>query len=226
MVSLMVLSTCVPVATASTLCITVKTNKPSYQLLEEVHVYGNLTYDGLPVPGRLVTIRVVDPDNNTLLVETSRTDAEGAYNLTFRLPSVAKLGTYTVNATSSYVGETVTNSTTFEVIEKTLLGDGWGWMRTDAGETVYGRVELYKIADEHIELVITYDGNGYSALWDIIFRKEYKHGEKYLCHKRYGEPGFLIVGFHKHRWQFWYAVGKGVVAFGIPRLGKLRLMPT
>lgn len=120
MVSLMVLSTYVSIATASALCITVKTSKPSYYVLEEVHVYGNLTYNGSPLPAKLVTIEVEDPSNDTILVETLQTDAEGAYNLTFRLPSTAKLGTYTVHVASSCAGKTATNRTTFEAI---LPGD-------------------------------------------------------------------------------------------------------
>ena len=107
---------------------------------------------------------------------------------------------------------------------KTLLGRGWGWMRIAHKEYVYGKAELYKIRDEQIELIITHEGQQYSRTWKIIFHKEYKHGEIYLCYSN--EWGFLIVGLHKHeRWQFWYAVGKGVVAFGFQRYGRTRLMP-
>ena len=96
--------------------------------------------------------------------------------------------------------------------EKTLLGKGWGWMRIAPREYVYGRAELYKIGDTQIELVITCEGETYSRTWNIIFHREYKYGERYLCYSE--EWGFLIVGLHKDRWQFWYAVGKGVIAIG------------
>lgn len=107
---------------------------------------------------------------------------------------------------------------------RALLGTGWGWMRINAKESVYGRAELYEIGDEQMELVIAYEGEEHIRRWNIIFHKEYKFGERYICYSK--EWGFLIVGLHKHRrWQFWHAIGRGVVAFGFPRLGRLRLMP-
>jgi len=120
MVSLMVLSTCVLVVTASALYITVKTSKPSYQIGEEVYVYGNLTYNGLPLPDKLVSIEVQDPFNNTILMVVRQTNSEGAYNLTFRLPDQAEKGTYTVYVRSSYNEETATNHITFEVKDAAL----------------------------------------------------------------------------------------------------------
>ena len=111
-----------------------------------------------------------------------------------------------------------------EEIQRTLLGVGWGWMRIASKEYVYGRAELYETEDTQIELVIICEGSEYSRRWNIIFHKEYKFGERYLCYSE--EWGFLIVGLHKHRrWRFWYAFGKGVVAFGFPIFGRLRLMP-
>jgi len=107
---------------------------------------------------------------------------------------------------------------------RTLLGVGWGWMRIAPKQYVYGQAELYKVGDTQIELVITYQGEEYSRTWNIIYHREYKYGERYLCYSE--EWGFLIVGLHKReRWQFWYAVGKGAIAFGFQRFQKLRLMP-
>lgn len=96
--------------------ITVETNQPSYQVGEDIYLYGNLTYDGAPVPENLVAIEIQNPNNDTVVSNTRQTDAEGAYNLTFKLPTDAKLGTYTVYVSSSYMGETATNKTTFDLV--------------------------------------------------------------------------------------------------------------
>lgn len=105
---------------------------------------------------------------------------------------------------------------------KTLLGLGWGWMRIEADQSVCGRARLYKIGDEKIRLVITCEENDYSRTWNIIFHKEYEYGEMYLCHSL--EWGFLIVKIHRNlRWRSWYAVGRGTMAFGFPRFGRLRI---
>lgn len=126
------------------------------------------------------------------------------------------------NDTSGNMG--ASGTVHFMVVLKTLLGTGWGWMRIGANETVYGRAKLYKIGDERIELIITSEGETHSRKWSIISHKEYEYGERYLCYSK--EWGFLIVGLHKHRrWQFWYAVGKGITAFGFPKYGRLTLMP-
>ena len=101
----------------SALNITVKTGKPSYQVEEDIYVYGILTYDGSPIPANLVAIEVQDPNNNTVLTRNRQTDADGTYNLTFKLLTDAKLGTYIVYVSSSYKGEIVTNKTTFDLIQ-------------------------------------------------------------------------------------------------------------
>ncbi len=123
-ISLIVLSTCVSVTAASTFYITVETSKRSYQVGEEVYVYGNLIDNGsanMCLAKRLVAIGVKDPDNDTILVVARQTDAEGAYNLTFRLSSTAKLGIYTIYVASRLIEEIATNRTVFECM--LFLGD-------------------------------------------------------------------------------------------------------
>ena len=100
----------------STLSITVETSKPSYQVEENIYVIGILTYDGSPVPENLVAIEVQNPDNNTVLVRTRQTNTDGTYNLTFKLPTDAKLGPYAVFVSSSYVEETATDKVTFDLV--------------------------------------------------------------------------------------------------------------
>jgi multiple sugar transport system substrate-binding protein len=101
-----------------------------------------------------------------------------------------------------------------------LLGVGWGKMKIDANTTFCGRAELYKIVDPQIKLVILREGETHTRTWDVIYHREHKHSEIYICYNR--RWGFLIVGLHEHRrWQFWYAVGKSVIAFGHPKLQRL-----
>lgn len=49
------------------------------------------------------------------------TDTAGTYHLTFKLPSEATEGTYTVYVSSAYMEQRATNNTTFEFTA--LLGD-------------------------------------------------------------------------------------------------------
>jgi len=104
--------------------------------------------------------------------------------------------------------------------ERVLLGTGWGWMRIAHREYVRGPAELYKIGDTQIELVITIQGERYSRTWSIILHREHKHHEIYFCLSP--EHGPLIVVLHHARLTFWLAVGKGTIAFGFPRFGRLR----
>lgn len=107
----------ISISTSSTLSITVKTGKPSYQLGQDIYVCGKLTYDGSPIPETLVAIEVQNPNNDTVVTRTRQTNADGTYNLTFKLPTDARLGTYTVYVGSSYKGETATNKTTFGLVQ-------------------------------------------------------------------------------------------------------------
>ena len=116
-----------PHAYSSTLTITVFTDKASYIISESVTVFGNLTYDGSPVQDWPVALEVQDPINTPVVTRTPQTDTNGMYNLTFKLPTDAKLGTYTVYVSSSYKAETATNNTTFKlgnIYETTITIEG------------------------------------------------------------------------------------------------------
>jgi len=104
-------------ASSPALHITVFTDKTSYLVWESVSVYGNLTCDGSPVQDWSVALEVQDPYNNTVATRTLQTNPTGEYNLAFKLPSDARLGTYTVYVSSSYKGENATNNTTFDLIQ-------------------------------------------------------------------------------------------------------------
>jgi len=103
-------------AYAATLNITVKTSKPSYQVGEYITIQGSLTYNGLSVQSNTVGLQVLDPGNNVVVSRTLQTNATGGYSLTFGLPAGARIGTYTVQVSSTYNGVTATNSTSFTYI--------------------------------------------------------------------------------------------------------------
>jgi methionine-rich copper-binding protein CopC len=100
---------------SSTLTITVQTSKQSYDINESIEVYGYLAFNGAPVSDNPVAIEVQNPNGDPVVTRSAQTDSYGAYNLTFKLSSDAKLGTYTVYVSSSYKGETATSNTTFTV---------------------------------------------------------------------------------------------------------------
>jgi len=106
----------VQLAYSSTLTVTVFTDKPSYIIAENITVYGNLAYDGSPVPNWPVGLEIQDPTGTSVVTRTPQTDVSGTYSLAFKLPADAQLGTYTVYVSSGYKGETATNNATFEVI--------------------------------------------------------------------------------------------------------------
>jgi hypothetical protein len=89
--------------------------KPSHQTGEEIQLMGILRYDDLPVVNNSVAIQVDDPNNSTVISRTRNTNHEGAYNLGFKLSEAARLGTYLVHVSSSYLGEIAQNSTSFEL---------------------------------------------------------------------------------------------------------------
>jgi hypothetical protein len=110
----------IPHAYSSNLTLTIFTTKPSYTIEEEITLYGNLTYNSLPVPNWPVALEVQDPLGTPVVTRTLQTNTSGTYTLTFKLPTNAKLGTYTAYVSSSYKGETATNSTTFELMPRDI----------------------------------------------------------------------------------------------------------
>jgi hypothetical protein len=97
-----------------------------------------------------------------------------------------------------------------------LIGIGWGRMRIEPREYVYGPARLYDIEDGQIELVVTFESKDYSRVWNITSHRERRYSEKYLCYSK--EWGFLVVGLHEHRkWQFWHATGRGAIAAGFEK---------
>lgn len=124
-VSLLIIS--VSAHSSSTFIITVQTSKQSYSIDESIEIYGNLEYSGAPVSNNPVAIEVQNLNGDPVVTRSVQTDLYGAYNLTFKLASDAKLGAYAVYVSSSYKGETATDNTTFtltNVCESTITIEG------------------------------------------------------------------------------------------------------
>jgi hypothetical protein len=109
----------IPLAYSSTLTLTVFTTKPSFTIEEDITIYGDLTYNSLPVPDWPVALEIQDPIGTPVVTRTLQTNTTGTYTLTFKLPTNSKQGTYTAYVSSSYKGETATNNTRFSIIQIT-----------------------------------------------------------------------------------------------------------
>jgi uncharacterized protein YfaS (alpha-2-macroglobulin family) len=103
--------------------VTVMTDKESYRIGENINVYGNLTFNDIPVQNGLIALEVKDPDGSTVVIRVRQTDTNGAYKLIFNLTAEAKLGNYTVYVSSSHDGAKTTNKTTFGVMHGRLSTD-------------------------------------------------------------------------------------------------------
>jgi len=101
--------------------ITVSTDKPNYNIGENIYTYGEVKADGLPIENATVALEVRDPSASPVVIRTLTTDALGKYGLSFNLSSQALLGTYTVNVSCSYGGERATSSTSFNLEKPSIL---------------------------------------------------------------------------------------------------------
>jgi len=104
-----------------TLQITVYTDKTSYDIEEDISVFGDVKVDGAPVENATVALEVRDPTASPVIVRTLNTDASGKYDLSFKLPYEALTGTYTVNASCNYDAERAVNTTSFSLEKASVL---------------------------------------------------------------------------------------------------------
>jgi len=109
----------IPHAYSSTLTLTIFTTKPSYTIGEDITIYGNLTYNSLPVPDWPIALEIQDPLGTPVVTRTLQTNTSGTYTLTFKLQANSKRGMYTAYVSSNYKGETATNNTRFQLIQIT-----------------------------------------------------------------------------------------------------------
>jgi len=109
------------VRSSPTLKVTVYTDKTSYDVKEDINVYGVVKVEGTPVFNVTVALEVRDPTASPLIVRTVNTDALGEYSITFKLPHNALTGAYTVNASCNYGAERAVNTTSFNLVEASTL---------------------------------------------------------------------------------------------------------
>ncbi|MDH7563800.1 MAG: hypothetical protein QHH24_02810 [Candidatus Bathyarchaeota archaeon] len=114
-VSVLMFLTSPNIISAYSLTITVATDKEVCTRGELVSISGNISYDGLPLNNKLVSIEVKDPLNATILMQTRQSDSEGRFNTSFRLSTMAEFGTYTVYVASEHNSEVATDQAQFGV---------------------------------------------------------------------------------------------------------------
>lgn len=82
---------------------------------EEVILYACVRYDCNPLEGKLVAFEVLNPTNDCVTYRTDATNASGIAAVSFRIPSNATFGTYTVIATVSVIERTINDTLTYKV---------------------------------------------------------------------------------------------------------------
>lgn len=96
--------------------------------------------------------------------------------------------------------------------EKILLGRGFGWFKNGPHRHIFGKVELYKVGDYEIELVLIRPEEEYTRTWKIIRHVKTRRHEVYFCYSQ--EYGVLTVHIQHAKRGFWLAVGKSAIAAG------------
>jgi hypothetical protein len=82
-----------------------------------VELTANLTYNGAPVEGKLVSIVVLGPNNESITGRVQITNGGGFVTVDFRIPSISEsVGTWTVIAIADVAGNIVWGFLTFKVI--------------------------------------------------------------------------------------------------------------
>lgn len=136
-------------AIASSLTITVQTNKKDYNLYEEVVIYGLILYGGTPLPNIAVAIEVRDPTATPIVTRSIQTNSSGAYAMSFELQEGALAGNYSVHVSCSFNEEKAFNTTTFKLKQTSILAITvtTDKQRYNLGEniTIRGSVTLNKV---------------------------------------------------------------------------------
>lgn len=90
---------------------------------EMVELNVNLTYNGAPVEGKLVSIEVLGPKNESITGRVQKTTHGGFVTVNFAIPSISEsLGTWTVVAIVDVAGKIVWDFLTFKVISPIPVG--------------------------------------------------------------------------------------------------------
>lgn len=111
------------VTQTSNLVVTVRTDKPSYKVAENVTIEGNVTLNGVSVSQALVGVELQDPNGTIIIMRVVQSDSQGGYGLTFQPSSEAVLGGYNVYASVNYGDSTDTAETSFTLRVASIIGD-------------------------------------------------------------------------------------------------------
>lgn len=116
-----IISSSIPAFSASQ--ITLDTNKTSYAAGDTISIHGQVAGS----PNQLVAVQVKDPNGNTVLIRTVKTDSQGNFSLEFKLSQVTGSGSYNIIASAKIQGSTVTDSkaiTAVSVVPEFPLSSG------------------------------------------------------------------------------------------------------
>jgi len=106
---------------ASTVKLSMQTDRASYQADEIIIVYGRLTVNETAIPSKLVSAEVHDPTGNSIIARTVETATSGYFSFNFSLSTQSLSGIYTVYALCSYEGSPVSNTTAFQLESPSAL---------------------------------------------------------------------------------------------------------
>jgi len=102
--------------------ISLSTDKSSYGKGEIVRVVGTMTgAQNFPV-----AIEIKDASGKTILIRTVQTDSQGMFDLSFKAPSDAAIGSLQVVATANVEGQTITQTKSVSLSEKPTSTGGGG----------------------------------------------------------------------------------------------------
>jgi hypothetical protein len=95
----------------------------NFALGDLVELSANLTYNDSPVEGKLVSIVVLGPENESITGRVQKTNSCGFVTVDFKIPSISEsIGTWTVIAIVDVAGKIVWDSLTFNVIPPIPVG--------------------------------------------------------------------------------------------------------
>ena len=119
---------------------------------ELVIITAYYTYNAVPVAGKLIAFDLYSPNGAIIMSRVSQTDNNGLAYTAFLIPLTLVFGTYTLNATTLYAGQPVSDSLSFkigwlvEILEVTPCNrHGVPKTQFAKGEPFYLKVKLQNI---------------------------------------------------------------------------------
>jgi len=130
--------------------LTVETNKLIFYRGEDVIISGNLTGDGIGIPGE-ICIEVFDPSNYPDFLNCTMANQNGDYSVVYSIGSNASVGTYIVNAENTLYN--VSAFTPFQVLNHSV-GDITGI--TGFTDPDWGEIEFQAVTEGNVSRVVFY----------------------------------------------------------------------